>query len=280
MRAEEIAIPLPGGPLAARTWGASTLPPLLALHGWLDNAGSFGPMAPLLAQRWHVVALDLRGHGRSSHLPPGAWYHYTDALNDLHAVLDHFGWPRVDLLGHSLGGTLASLLAAALPERVGRLLLVEALGPLAATLDEALPRLREALEQHAAFGERRALRVFPTLDDAIAARMAVNGLSRAAARAIVERGVNAVEGGFSWSSDPRLMLPSARRYSEDQVLALLAGIRAPTTLVLAEPATPYLPAQMMEQRAARVRDIHVTRLAGHHHLHMEEPERVLGALLR
>ena len=268
--AEELTLDLPGVSLAAKRWGDASLPPLLALHGWLDNAGSFDALAPLLADRWQVVALDLRGHGRSAHIASGAWYHYVDYFDEIRAVLDHFGWASADLLGHSLGGTLASLFAAALPERVGKLLLIEALGPLTNTFDDALPQLRRALDQHAAFAARRPLRVFAELDQAIAARMAAGELSEAAARAIVGRGVTAVEGGFVWSSDSRLTLASPQRYTEPQVLAMLGGIRASTLLVLAEPATSYLPRAMMDARAAAVADIRVVRLPGHHHLHLDD----------
>jgi pimeloyl-ACP methyl ester carboxylesterase len=128
--AEELRIELAERSLAALAWGDPGRPPMLALHGWLDNAASFAAIAPLLAEEHYVVAIDLRGHGRSSHLPPGAWYHYVDYFDDLRATLDHFGWARATLFGHSLGGTLASLYAAAYPERVDTLLLVEALGPL------------------------------------------------------------------------------------------------------------------------------------------------------
>ncbi|MEO7063052.1 MAG: alpha/beta hydrolase, partial [Dokdonella sp.] len=148
------------------------------------------------------------------------------------------------------------------------------------TLDDALPQLRRALDQRAAFADKRPLRIFPTLDDAIAARVSANDLSPAAARAIVERGVTAVDGGFVWSSDPRLTLVSPQRYTEEQVLAMLRGIRARTLLMLATPATSYLPAAMMDARAAQVADIRVERLAGHHHLHLEDADAVAQVFMR
>ncbi len=280
MHATEIRIELALATLAAKTWGDPAHPPLLALHGWLDNAGSFDRLAPLLCDDRYVVALDLLGHGHSAHLPAGAWYHYIDYFDQIRATLDHFGWAQADLLGHSLGGTLASLFAALYPARVGELLLIEALGPLTTTLDDALPQLRRALDQRAAFADKRPLRIFPTLDDAIAARVSANDLSPAAARAIVERGVTAVDGGFVWSSDPRLTLVSPQRYTEEQVLAMLRGIRARTLLTLATPATSYLPAAMMDARAAQVADIRVERLAGHHHLHLDDADAVAQAFMR
>lgn len=277
--AEELQIALPQGTLAARSWGDTALPPLLALHGWLDNAGSFDRLAPLLANRWHVVALDLRGHGRSTHIADGSWYHYVDYFDEILATLDHFGWSRADLLGHSLGGTLASLFAALYPERVGDLLLIEALGPLATSPPDTLAQLRRAIDQRSGFSQRRPLRVFADLADAIVARMAANDLSETAARAIVARGVTAVANGVVWSSDARLTLASPQRFTEAQILSMLAGIRAPTLLVLAEPATSYLSREMMEARAAQVADISVVRLSGHHHLHLEDAAAVARAIL-
>jgi pimeloyl-ACP methyl ester carboxylesterase len=277
--AEELVIALPQAKLTARRWGDPSSPPLLALHGWLDNAGSFDALAPLLAGRWQVVALDFSGHGRSAHLAPGAWYHYVDCFDELRAVFDHFGWVRADLLGHSLGGTLASLFAALYPERVGELLLIEALGPLTTDAGKSLAQLRRALDERDAYARRRPLRVFKHVDEAIAARMRANDLSEAAARAIVTRGLVEVEGGFAWSSDPRLTLASPQRYTEQQVLAMLGGIRSRSLLVLADPPTSYLPSAMMDERAAQVADLRVVRLPGHHHLHLEDARAVAAEIL-
>ena len=90
--------------------------------------------------------------------------------------------------------------------------------------------------------------------------------------------MHAVDGGYSWSSDPRLTLASPQRYTEAQVLAMLGAIRAPTLLLLADPATHYLPTPMMDARAARVAGIVVERLPGGHHLHLEDPHPVAQAI--
>ncbi|MET0232297.1 MAG: alpha/beta hydrolase [Rhodanobacteraceae bacterium] len=279
MRVAEVSIARGERTLAARAWGDPSNPPLLALHGWLDNAGSFDRLAPLLADRWYVVALDLTGHGRSSHVTSG-WYHYVDYFDDLRAALDHYGWERAALLGHSLGGTLASLFAALYPERIETLLLIEALGPLTITPEQSLDQLRRGLDERAAFATRRPLRVFTDLERAIDVRMAASGLSRDAARPIVERGIDAVAGGFVWSSDPKLTLASPQRYTEVQILAMLRGIRARTLLILAEPATSYLQESMMEPRIACVDEIEIVRIGGNHHLHLEAPQKVLRAIER
>lgn len=274
----ERTIDLPGLHLAARVWGDAALPPLLALHGWLDNAGSFDRLAPRLAPRHHVIALDLPGHGRSGHLPDGAHYHFVDSVDVVLAAAGALGLPRFDLLGHSLGGAVASLVAAAAPERVGRLALIEALGPLADDGSRTLERFRSTYTARAGVADKR-LRVFADLDAAIAARVAAGGLNADAARPIVERGVRAAAGGVVWSSDPRLTLPSPVHIAESQVRALLTGLRAPTLLLLAVPETPYLPAAMIAARAASAPDLRIQRLAGGHHLQLDAPDAVAEAVL-
>ena len=265
--ARETTIDLPHIVLAARVWGDPSLPPLLALHGWLDNAGTFDALAPLICAHFHIVAIDFPGHGRSGWRPQGTWYHYIDYVSDVIAVAEKFGWSKFSLLGHSLGGTVASVFAACRPQCVDKLLLIEALGPITAPAEDSLNQIRRGMDQRSAFEEK--LRVFPRKDDAIEIRSKVNGLSRAAAAALIERGVKNVSGGFSWSSDPRLTLSTPLRYTEDQMLAVLRGIEAKTLLVLAQPEAPYLPREMIQRRIDQVRDIAVHRIDGAHHLHLE-----------
>ena len=190
---QELCIPLRHLNLAARAWGDRNDPPILALHGWLDNAGSFDRLAPLLEGRY-LVALDLAGHGRSDHRAPGSGYPYVDYLDEIAAVIDWMGGVAVDLLGHSLGATLASVFAALSPGKVRRLLLIEGLGPLTLPAERTLEQWRRAHAARQAFtGE--SLRHFPDLDSAIEARRRAGHLSLEAARCIVARGVRTVEGG-------------------------------------------------------------------------------------
>jgi pimeloyl-ACP methyl ester carboxylesterase len=277
MLVREVDIVLPDLHLAARAWGDSSLPPLLALHGWLDNAASFERLAPLLCEQFHIIALDFPGHGRSDWRAPGAWYHHVDYPGDVLAAADALGWKRFDLLGHSLGGGVATALAAACPQRINRLILIEALGVIASAPEKALAHLQGALADRAGY-RNKALRVFADADAAVAARMQANGLSRKAAALLVARGLKAVPGGFSWSSDPRLTLNSAQRFTEDQVRAILYGVLAPTLLVLAQPDAPFLPRETMERRIAQVADIRVVRLPGSHHLHLEDAQPVAAAI--
>lgn len=267
----EFAVQLPHLSLRAQRWGDVSRPPLLALHGWLDNAGSFARLAPLLTAHYHVIALDLPGHGCSDHLPAGASYHYLDYVRDVLAAVDALQLHRHVLLGHSLGAGIASLVAAAMPERIERLFLIEGLGPLGDDGSRTLPRFRDALTSP---GGGKRLRVFRDIQQAAQARSMVSDLSAELARPIVERGVIETEGGWRWRSDPALTRPSATRLAESQVHALLEGITVPTALMLAQPATSYLPAEPMQARANCVPEITISHLAGGHHLHLEHPQAI------
>lgn len=263
--------------LAARVHHAGAPVRVLALHGWLDNAASFDALAAQLPG-CEIVALDLAGHGRSGHRPPGAWYHYVDYLDEVVEVLDQLRWDRCVWLGHSLGGALLLLLAAALPHRVARLVLVESGGPLGGHPDRALDQLRRGLDDRARHRDGKALRVFADPGEAVAARMRANGLSDAAARALVGRGLEPVPGGQQWSSDPRLTLASPLRIDEAHIQALIAAVACPTLILLAEPALPFMSEADRAARLALLPQARVLSFPGHHHLHMETPAPLAAAI--
>ena len=276
---DELRVATRFGDLAALQWGGVAAPPLLALHGWLDNAASFSRLAPLLAAGRRVIALDLPGHGHSAHLPKSVHrYSNLDQVDHVLDFADALELEHFDLLGHSLGAGIASLTAAAAPARVGKLLLIEGLGPLADDGAQTLSRWRDGHAQREA--PRRPPRVFASIEVAVRARVVAGGLDAEEARPIVERNLREVDGGFSWRSDPRLRLATPLRIDEMQLRRLLAGIEAPTLLLLAEPATPYLPSALMGARAACVTDIRVAHIRGPHHLHIRHAQETAEQMTR
>lgn len=272
----ELRLETARGVVAGLRHGPTGGVPVLAVHGWLDNAASFLPMMPLL-EGLDVVAVDLPGHGHSAHREGPGDYLLPDWVLDLLAVLDALGWNRAALLGHSLGGAACLMTAVAAPERVARLALVEAAGPLSGRAADAPARLREAVQARRR-PAREGLRTFPDLATAVRARMQANALSQAAARLLVERGIAPVEGGFAWRSDRRLTLPTAIRVEEPTVEAWLRAVTCPVHVVAAATSPPYFPAHQRESRLACLVDATCTVLPGGHHLHMETPEPVAAAI--
>ena len=276
MSVREVGFDIPFGRITGLRSGTPEGPKVLALHGWLDNAASFLPLAGQFPDL-DLVMLDLPGHGHSAHLGVGADYNLLVTVNAILDVADALGWERFAVLGHSMGAGIGSILAASLPQRVTRLVAIEALGALAETPERTTTRLREAVTAARALASKK-LRVFPDLAAPIRARMQANQLSEPSARLLVERGVVAVEGGFVWSSDPRLTLPAMQRMTEAQVRQLIAGIECPTRVVFANPPQSYLPEPLRSERAALLPQGELVVLPGSHHLHMDTPAAVAAAI--
>lgn len=261
--------------LAAKRFHGGGGKPVIALHGWLDNAASFGPLATRLPHL-DILALDLPGHGLSDHRPPGQHYHFVDFIPDVIAAADSMGWERFSLLGHSMGAGIASLIAASFPQRVERLVLIDGLGPWGDNPDDCANHLAEATRQILAAPESPQRR-YPSMEHIVAARMKAGDLGEAAARLLVERNTGRDDKGWFWRTDPRLRYRSPIYITEQQAQAFLSRISAPTLFV--RDAERSVPAQYnWEQRETLIRGLKVVRLAGGHHLHMENPVPVAAAI--
>jgi len=249
---------------------------VLALHGWLDNAASFLPLAEHLPSL-DLAMIDLPGHGLSDHQPLTTPYTTPNAIVQTLAIADALGWDRFVLLGHSMGAAIASMVAAVAGERVLGLVSIEALGGLSAPADETVQRLRSYVDAMLKLDAKK-LRLFPDLAAPVRARMMVNQLSEASARLLVERGVQAVDGGWTWRSDPRLMLPTAVRMTDEQVCDVVSSIQCPVQVIYATPAQAYFPEPQRSRRASLLRDGRLHTLPGHHHVHMDQAAEVAAVI--
>lgn len=273
---EERTLSVCGLPLAARAWGDRDAPLLLALHGWLDNAGTFDGLAPALGDHY-LVALDLPGHGRSAHYGPDHAANFIDALPVVHDVLDALGAETAALVGHSMGGGIAALYAGAVPERITRLALLEGLGPLTTAAEDAPAQAGRSLRARHAIHARRA-RVYATFDDAAARWRAVNpGLTDEALHALASRSIVEVDGGWAYAHDPRLRGTSLLRMTEPLVLAFLGAIACPTWVLRARNGLAF-PKALAQARFAALQHATLHEVEGDHHVHLNAPERVSTAL--
>ncbi len=105
-----------------RDLGGAGKPPLVILHGFLGSSRNWQTAGRDLAEKFQVFALDLRNHGSSPHADEMT---YAAMMSDVLAWLDGQGLARVVLMGHSMGGKVAMLLACRHPERVERLIVVD-----------------------------------------------------------------------------------------------------------------------------------------------------------
>ncbi|MGD2167189.1 MAG: alpha/beta hydrolase [Gammaproteobacteria bacterium] len=258
---------VPGLSLAAREWGTAGELPVIALHGWLDNAGSFDLLAPQLSGV-HLIALDCAGHGLSGHRSPDATYNVWQDVPDVFAVASRLGWDRFTLLGHSRGAAIASLAAGTFPERITSLVLIDGGIPLPGEPSEGPQRFAMSV---AARDKQRADRgrVFPTREDAIRERSrGFTETTFAAAEILARRSLRETEGGFSWFVDQRLKGESELRLSRDQISAFMRAITAPTLALLAS-RSPLTKRDGFQSLLRDIPDIELLEIEGGHHFHLE-----------
>ncbi|MDD2051225.1 alpha/beta hydrolase [Pseudomonas putida] len=267
---EEVRLSLPHIELAAHVFGPADGVPVIALHGWLDNANSFARLAPRL-HGLRILAIDMAGHGHSAHRPLGAGYALWDYVYDVLQVAEQLGWQRFGLLGHSLGAIVSVVLAGAMPHRVSHLALIDGVLPPTANDEDPAERLGMALQAQLDHENTRKS-VHKTLERAIEARMkGVVAVSREAAELLAQRGLMPVPGGYTWRSDSRLTLHSPLRLSEAQALAFVRRVACPTRLVVAQEG-------MLARHTALLEGLPfvVEYLPGGHHLHLNDES---GAVL-
>jgi len=172
--------PVRGGDLAGGQWRADAAgTPILALHGITATHRAWHHVADALPER-RIVAPDLRGRGRSNGLP-GPWS-LRDHADDQIRVLDAFGIDRAFVLGHSMGAFVTVRLAAAHPDRVAGVVLVDGGLPLphpeglapdevaAAVLGPALARLEMRFADPSAYVDfwKQHPAIGPAWDDHLA----------------------------------------------------------------------------------------------------------------
>jgi len=117
-------------------------------------------------------------------------------------------------------------------------------------------------------------------DDAVAARQQGSDLSKQSTHLLAERGLVEVEGGWQWRHDQRLTWPTAHRYTEPQVIDLLAHIDSPVLNIHAEPQTDLLGQRMFQLRLAALKHRRSTvGCPGGHHMHMVYPELIAPNIL-
>ncbi|MFM1604536.1 MAG: alpha/beta fold hydrolase [Porticoccaceae bacterium] len=253
--------------LKAKEWGRSGSLPVIALHGWLDNAATFDRMLPFM-DNLNVLALDLAGHGLTSHRSVDASYDIWMDVGEVMAVADQMGWERFALIGHSRGAIISGLIAGTFPDRVSHLLLIDGYVPIPQSGESAARQLAKAIREHSRFGASSPT-FFHDFERAVQAR--VNGfvpLDVEAAALLAGRGVAEGPRGFYWSSDQRLKAASYTKYSMEHLKSFFLAIAARVMLIQAKDS-PLQPAREQSELFDWVPQMQIVKMSGSHHLHLE-----------
>ena len=275
MIAEEITLDVGGVTLAAKRW-RNGVTPVIALHGWLDNAASFDRLAPLL-ENADVVALDLAGHGHSYHRTLQSAYNIWEDLPDILRAADQLGWPQFHLIGHSRGAIIAAILTATLPERVISTAFIDGFRPDPVPVGETFAQLAKFLREHVTApgtGEEKPRSRYDSFARALHVRARVSGMREDSAALIVERGLKQEGDEWFWRADPRLHLASAIKLNPEQVQLMETLLsQRPCKLWVAEGG---LARWLRKQGALEQIPFPWRVLEGSHHFHMEEQAEILA----
>jgi pimeloyl-ACP methyl ester carboxylesterase len=260
--------------LAVKTWGDEALPPLIALHGWLDNAATFDKLAPLVDSHYWIVP-DLPGHGQSAHRGHATDYSLSSYCIEVMALADSLSLGKFVLVGHSMGGGLANLLAGLYPERIEKLVLLDLIGTLTTPAEDTLTQMRKGLDQRLERKPRKA-GLYSTWDKAVEAR-AKNGVELEAAQLLGKRGVAKREQGFYWRHDQRLSLRNLLSMTDDQLAPFMEAVSCPVLAIGSSEAVIHH--QVIQERVAMVKEIRLENLPGGHHQHLDGDVPRIAALL-
>ena len=305
---------LASGTLATQQIGnpETTATTVVFIHGWLDNSASFSSVISnleALSPNSHLVAIDLFGHGFSSH-KSGSYYPFHDYIDDLHQLVTKLSPNRLVLVGHSLGALIASCYSAAFPEKVSGLIQIEGHGPLSEAPHETVSRLRDGVLSRLR-QRRKPSRPLASLEDAIKLRAHANQIKAELIAPIVERGIvelsnvdRAVvaqaafdqttvdqvalgqatddqgiaefDNFWQWRCDPNLKCDSLYRMSQAHAEAIMAAIECPQLIVLGNDGFRHL--QHNRYKSAHS-SLNIETVPGGHHCHLESPELVSELIL-
>ncbi|XP_034655465.1 serine hydrolase-like protein [Drosophila subobscura] len=280
-----VKIPVPWGHISGRWYGNRTERPILAIHGWQDNLGTFDRLLPLLPDYLGILCIDLPGHGRSCHLQPGMHYSVDDYVDIIPRVMKEYGWQKVSLLGHSMGAILMFVFAALAPHAVDMVISLDIL--ISECRQPEGNNLRLAahnMEKHLGEDERLVggcSREPPayTLQKMCSAlaKGSFNSVRQEVAHHMLHRQVTRSRlypGKYYFSRDGRIKFIN-HAYLDNGLFAEMARrIETNPYLVIKASDSPFVgPSEALSILTANNPNFEFHEVQGTHHVHLNEPEK-------
>lgn len=276
---KDIRVPVPYGAISVKCWGKKDEADLtiIALHGWMDNASTFDPLIESLEGNYFIIAVDLPGHGRSSHYPPGVPYRNISWLIDLRRIVTYFHLDKISFLGHSMGGNVALMYASVYPGQVERIIACdifkEATYPAESIAQEMANSIEIFLES-----EQRPKIIKPySYDDCIDIIISThyNGsLNRNMASYLLKRAARETHEGYVFTRDPRLMAIVHQKYDINSLIQLYSKAKCEKLILCGSRGTTKLDTP----EAQAILDVHkstgyfkLIKLSGDHYFHLASP---------
>jgi pimeloyl-ACP methyl ester carboxylesterase len=259
-------------------WGNESAPPLILVHGGLDQSRSWDAMARALRARFHVIAPDLRGHGDSD-WATGSSYSPSDHVYDLTCLIKSAGLEQVAIVSHSMGGMVSLTYAGAFPEKVSRLAVLDGVTNFPARKVKPIDvRIAEWVTDLDKTAQRKIHR-YPSVADGAERILARNArLTREQAMHLATHALKRdTDGEYSWKFDPYLRARAPYRLSLEDNIALWSRIACPTLLVAGSES--FLPDPGTAGVLTHFRQAELVKIEGAGHwLQHDKTEEVIGVL--
>lgn len=274
-------VPMRSGRIAVTRWGPGKRAPIFMLHGMLDCAASFQFVADCLPDDWDLLAVDWRGYGHSDDRPDLYWL--SDNFADLEALLEQFSPNEpARVIGHSLGGTVATAYAGVRPERLAWLINIEGFGAPARPHAPAPVRIARWLDELRRLAKPKR---YASLEE-LAVRVARRHprLSTARAHYLAWAWSREVEGGYEIAADPKHRLMQPVRLGRQDMDECWSCIRCPMLMLVGSDSESL--AQVGGEAALQrwrtlLPHLEVVHIAGAGHMvPHEQPERLADEIMR
>ena len=284
----EINFDVPCGSIQGKVWGKVGGRPVVGLHGWLDNANTFDKLAPMLPEDVHFVAIDLPGHGKSSHKPLGVSTY--DWVVDIKRVASQLGWKKFSMISHSMAAEYSLLYAGTFPQDVERLILLDGF---IAEINEKLVEAPDVLAEHtkAMLKETAPLRLYPDLETmTLKLQQDIKELDEESAKILLARGTKQVPGGYMFTYDRHLLPPKYVNYginygyfrnpfqfSFDDYRSFFRRIRCQILLLKASEVASFMTLNTKTKHEELVNIIQrnssviIKEVSGNHYVHLNNP---------
>lgn len=287
---EEVEFEFSWGKLAAKWWGPKTRQPIIVLHGWQDNAGSFDALIPLLPNYLSYLALDFPGHGLSSHIPDGLTYNMFDIMFVLNELSERFQWQTISLMAHSMGAILSFLYASIFPSNVNFVIAIDTLKPLvrstqmfANILQYKTRNFIQADRYHRDKNSEPPCYTYSGLIVRLVQGTS-SSVSPDAAPLLLKRGIKPSKihpNKFYFSRDPRVKHITDNCYDQNLCLELARKITAKYLFIKSDDRQ-YSESRKNIKETIEVMKRHTTiqvnYVKGTHHVHMNHPNRISGII--
>lgn len=272
--------------MKGKWWGRQDVRPIVALHGWLDNSGSFDRIIPLLPDHVGYLALDLPGHGRSAHLPPGVYYNTIDFLRTIETLRLQMKWDRLSFMSHSMGSQLSFYYSALKPDNVDMFVGIDVLKPLhrknSRNINDSIKqidqmmiqdmRMKSDKEPPSYTHEELMARVVKGSLGSVSAEFAHHLFERAVSPSAIHKNK------FFFHRDPRMKFLNYAVMYHDLALDLAKRIVAPHLFIKASKSPYYEDECYFNEAIATLTKsnplFRFIRAEGGHHIHLTEPNAI------